>query len=417
MVGSDIKPSVCYDHLTFLKCVNSETICSPKDTFNCQKHQYLFDMMHEKLKQSISEPACKCSHECFFEFVADKMRRALVLNNDDQECQGECYYKCLHALMAADVNKTLVYDKPYVPIRNKVQTLTQQLLESENPLVCFHHLPFLKKVSQCVRTLQNQCKLHQYIFDETKAMLSKGCRATYSTCDDSCFFVDVLEIILEAEKKKRDMSCVCPSECFHNFLCDTVGDHVNGSLVYSSKIPLYSMHESEKCKQAEPEQFMPLPQPAPRPEPQPEPQPEPRPEPQPAPQPEFQLEHTHRVIQTNQPELVCRTPVCWDHLTFLKCMYFVTKDTNDKFCHCMNHSDLYERVKLQLAGRALPTANCSNMCFFNRLLEELMDSEQTLCPDKCFLKFTLKLMEVDAENSVEKIQCEWKEMLNMTRIR
>ena len=385
----------CYSHLEFLKCVHYETHQLSPDIFTCKKHEYLFNIMHEKLTPRVSEPLESCVHTnglCFFDFVSKTMRETLVHNAYSNEpCQGVCFHKFLHALMAAYANNTLVYAEQYVSIRDNIKELEGKLLESGKPQVCFDHLPLLKQIHEYVGKEKNQCVLHQYLFDETKQSLKSHCNMMYSTCNTSCYYVETLHQIFDGEQKKREMVCVCDTECFHNFLCNTVVEHISGTASYSqfqrlsTSLP-YQQYRSDRknfnCPNGHNNFEHSLPQPQSQSQSQ-----------------ESLLQFQCKGDYSNSPP--CRTPVCWDHLQFLKCMNSLTVGSHKNVCRCENHSDFFDRVTLQLAGRALPIAKCSDHCFFNRLVEELMDENQTKCPSNCFLQFTIALMEDDAEEKLE----------------
>ncbi len=368
------KPVVCFSHLTFLKCAHYETHVLPQNTYTCLKHQYLFDEVRQKLEHQCQKPVDRCSKTndiCFYNFVSKKMRNAGLFDfklhrEENNECQGVCFYKYLSALMAAFGNETLVYARnPYISLRNNIQSLTEQLKKSERPLVCWEHLKFLKKVNQYIITSNNECELHQCLFDNLKNVLSKRCNITYSACDESCFFVHVLDL-MDPENLARGDNFCDNNKCFNTFLCNTVAEHVSGTLVYSTKHSCHNHMRSDQTQRLS--QVYTLP------------------------------EHTQVHVNERPP---CRTPVCWDHLMFLKCMNQVTTGRSKDTCYCEVHSDFFERVKLQLTGRALPLNKCSSNCFFDRTVSELMEEESDKCPSDCFLQFTISLVEEDAEKTLE----------------
>jgi hypothetical protein len=339
----------------------------------------MFDIMHEKLKDQVSKPFEFCYEtkgQCFYDFAVKVATHALVDNAySDEPCDGVCFQKYLYAAIAASGNKTLIYSDPYVSVRDRVDELEDELV-SNRPLVCLNHLPFLKEVNKYVRTETNQCKLHQYLFDQTAEHLKSQCKVTYSTCNNSCFFVHSLDQMLEAEKKKRAMACVCDSgtKCIHIFLSNKITQHISGTACYSKSQFMRGVDTSDKDVYHE-SQSQSLPH----------------------------FCENHQPVQQNiliKRTTLCRTPVCERHLQFLKCVCSMTRGYNKNICHCDNHCDFFERTAEQLAGRALPIANCTSHCFFNCFLEELLNENQIKCSPDCFLHFAIGLIEEDGEKTL-----------------
>src|SRR5438045_3592390 len=105
MSSEQVRPPVCIEHLTFLKCVHAETQL-PTGTFTCPRHKSLFNQLHLKLKQLTILSNGPCFDECFYSYVQKEI--SSEHQDNGLECQGVCMLQYLHDAMEANSNGTLV---------------------------------------------------------------------------------------------------------------------------------------------------------------------------------------------------------------------------------------------------------------------------------------------------------------------